>query len=328
MDPRQFRQALLARPHLVLLGAGASRAATPDGDGQGRLLPLMNDFVATLGLESLLDELSIEYEGRDFEEIFSMAHATQPDAVPKVQEAIETYFQSLRLPEYPTIYDYLVLSLRDRDFIATFNWDPLLVEALVRNRKKVNLMFLHGNVAIGYCANGDVTGLRSGMCSHCGRKFKPSKLLYPITEKDYDSDPQIAREWEAFRGVLASALMFTIFGYSAPGSDIEAMTAIKAAWGPWKDRSLEEIELIDIRPEEEVTDSWADLIHTHHFGFHDNFFESWLGRQGPVAFDQFLAQTFDAQFIEDHPVPRGVSLSELQAWFAERPHYSDTGSGK
>ena len=32
------------RPHLVVLGAGASRAAFPDGDKNGKRLPLMADF--------------------------------------------------------------------------------------------------------------------------------------------------------------------------------------------------------------------------------------------------------------------------------------------
>ena len=42
------------RPHLVVLGAGASRAAFPDGDKNGKRLPLMADLVDTLGLRSLL----------------------------------------------------------------------------------------------------------------------------------------------------------------------------------------------------------------------------------------------------------------------------------
>jgi hypothetical protein len=40
----------------------------------------------------------------------------------------------LKLPEEATIYDYLVLSLRSPDIIATFNWDPFLYQAFERNR--------------------------------------------------------------------------------------------------------------------------------------------------------------------------------------------------
>lgn len=35
------------RPHVVLLGAGASRAAFPSGEETGKHLPLMNDFVSS-----------------------------------------------------------------------------------------------------------------------------------------------------------------------------------------------------------------------------------------------------------------------------------------
>ena len=41
------------------------------------------------------------------------------------------YFSSLALPEHPSIYDYLVLGLRPKDVIATFNWDPFLMLAHV-----------------------------------------------------------------------------------------------------------------------------------------------------------------------------------------------------
>jgi hypothetical protein len=36
------------RPHIVLLGAGASLAAFHDGERNGRKLPLMNNFVQTV----------------------------------------------------------------------------------------------------------------------------------------------------------------------------------------------------------------------------------------------------------------------------------------
>src|SRR5947199_10791733 len=37
-------------PHVVILGAGASRAAFPNGDANGSRLPLMVDLVGCLGL--------------------------------------------------------------------------------------------------------------------------------------------------------------------------------------------------------------------------------------------------------------------------------------
>ena len=41
------------RPHAVLLGAGASRAAFPSGDAGGRQLPVMSDLVDVVGFTSI-----------------------------------------------------------------------------------------------------------------------------------------------------------------------------------------------------------------------------------------------------------------------------------
>jgi hypothetical protein len=54
-----------------------------------------------------------------------------------------------KLPNEPTIYDHLVLSLRPKDLIATFNWDPFLYQAFVRNGHVGDmpyLAFLHGTM--------------------------------------------------------------------------------------------------------------------------------------------------------------------------------------
>ncbi len=58
-------------PHILLLGAGASLAAFPDGDVAGNRLPLMDDFVQTVGLEDVLRSAGVSWQGRNFEEVFS-----------------------------------------------------------------------------------------------------------------------------------------------------------------------------------------------------------------------------------------------------------------
>jgi len=67
-----------------------------------------------------------------------------------LDSAVRKYFGALELPDEPTFYDYLVLSLRPKDAIITFNWDPLLIQAYKRwrhlGRVLPDLIFLHGNV--------------------------------------------------------------------------------------------------------------------------------------------------------------------------------------
>jgi hypothetical protein len=80
------------------------------------------------------------------------------------------YFGALQLPEKPTIYDHLIMGLRETDLIATFNWDPLLLQAFQRAPRwlsKPRLAFLHGSVAIGYCDTDERTGVVCG--SACKR---------------------------------------------------------------------------------------------------------------------------------------------------------------
>ena len=60
----------MERPHVVILGAGASLAACPNGDRNGKQLPLMADFAAKVNLRSILEEWGIDYQ-QNFEEIFN-----------------------------------------------------------------------------------------------------------------------------------------------------------------------------------------------------------------------------------------------------------------
>jgi len=63
------------RPHVVLLGAGASKAAFPEGEANGRMLPLMNELVTCAGIESLLNEASVPQDRDDFESLYSLIHS-------------------------------------------------------------------------------------------------------------------------------------------------------------------------------------------------------------------------------------------------------------
>src|SRR5438552_18625012 len=103
------------RPHVVVLGAGASRATCPAGDGTGRILPLMADLVDVLGLRCRLTQWGIN-PSRNFEEIFSELHAQGREGqIAELQSVVEAYFEGIVLPENPTIYDHLILSLREHD---------------------------------------------------------------------------------------------------------------------------------------------------------------------------------------------------------------------
>lgn len=276
------------RPHVVILGAGASCAAIPNGDKHGKKISAMSGFIEKLGLSSVISKVDIRTSSDNLEDIYmelderSKADPLCQEVKEELEKIIWEYMSDYQLPDTPTIYDFLVMSLTSKDLIATFNWDPFLVQAIGRAMKYTSTIpqvaFLHGNVAVGFCVENNIMGNVGMICPKCGIPLAPTKLLFPIKKKDYNSDIAISKAWKTLNNALEKAYMVTVFGYSAPKSDAEAVSMMKKAWGSVNERNLEEIELIDIRDEEAVIESWSEFIHTHHYSYNTSFFDSTLAR--------------------------------------------------
>ncbi|WP_342533324.1 hypothetical protein MHB40_20365 [Lysinibacillus sp. FSL K6-0057] len=105
----------------------------------------------------------------------------------ELENRIYDYFNKFEIPDEPTIYDFLILSLTNKDLIATFNWDPLLTQAYQRcsniTRNLPELVFLHGTVSLGICYKDKSAGLIDECCSKCRNPFEKIPLLYPVREK-------------------------------------------------------------------------------------------------------------------------------------------------
>lgn len=310
----------MGRPHVVLLGAGASRAAFPRGERNGKRLPVMSDFFEIASIADGLAAARISYSGRNFEELYS--ELVQDPAKGMIRQALEQavfdYFSTLDLPDESTLFDCLVLSLRPKDVIATFNWDPFLIQAVRRNGHvggAPRLLFLHGNVLAGYCEADGTHGVRGARCSRCGQPFAPRKLLYPIAGKDYDTDPAIQSSWRAVRWAFENAFMVTFFGYGAPRSDRGAVELLHEAWGGWQQRNMEQVEIIDIKEEDELLETWRPFVHTHHYEVHTDFYDSWIANHPRRTGEAYKSQYLDARFIESNPVRRTSELTDLWSWF-------------
>jgi len=309
----------MGRPHVVLLGAGASLAACPTGDSRGRQLPLMSNLVDVVGLAPLLEGSGVSYRQRNFEEVYSEICAD--DSLENLRNQMEhllfEYFADLKLPYKPTLYDHLVLCLRPKDVIATFNWDPFLFQAAARNRlvaESPHLLFLHGNTAVGSCREHRIQGPAQGRCRICNQQFEPSPLLYPVDHKNYSADPYIRSQWELVHAALEDAYLFTIFGYSAPTSDADAVQLMKKAWGEPGVRNLEEIEIIDRIGEDELRRRWKDFIHSHHYRTAKLFGESWTARHPRRTCESMWRTLMEAEFLEDNSLPKGLDFPALWEW--------------
>jgi len=315
--------------HVVILGAGASIASTiRNPEKNGKRLPSMDNFVEVLGLEDIVNQVPENLKSDNFEKLYGNLHSDNPnnEILLKIEDKIREYFDGMQLPEEPTIYDYMILSLRGKDLIATFNWDPFLYQAFVRNTKFTRdlprLSFLHGNVAIGYSNEDKRCGPVGMYMREDGGYMEPTKLLYPVEQKNYTDDEFINMEWERVKYWLkkeSGTVRATIFGYGAPISDVEAVSLLNNAWGTPDERDMEQFEIIDITPEDELRERWNGFIHSHHYDVSNSYFGSSLAanprRTSESYFCHYRPMTPSEAFRSNNPIPNTFkTLQELWDW--------------
>jgi hypothetical protein len=309
--------------HVVILGAGASKASCLDrGEKNGKKLPLMDDLSSVIGLENELKDLPKELQNHNFEKVFSSLYREEMNSqrIQDIEKKIYHFFDGLLLPDEPTIYDYLVLSLRKKDLIATFNWDPFLIQAYVRNSRFTNnlplLSFLHGNVAIGVDLESKTVGVKGGYSSKSGQPLQSVKLLYPIENKNYSDDTLISEQWSILTQYLKNPARVTIFGYSAPTSDTEAVGLMKNAWGNTEtNQQFTQFEIIDTKTECELLYTWKDFIHTHHYEVTNDFFNSSIVRFPRRSGEVYFANYIQAMYYEENSPPRFQTLEDMWKWY-------------
>lgn len=275
------------RPHLVILGAGASKDSMPNGDAEGRPLPVMNEFISTLGLTDYIGRIEGVPKTDNIEEVYSWLANQEQFAEERfvVENEIREYFSNITLPNTLTKYDLLVLSLRQKDCIATFNWDGLLVQAYQRMQKITSdlpqMVFLHGNVEVGYCPKCNTYGYWFAKCHKCGEQLREVPLLYPVKNKNYQKDEFISEQWKILDDYISKAALITIYGYSAPKTDIEAINIIKKAFARLgTPRYFDIVEIIE-HPKfdtKNISEAWLDLseMARDHLELRRSVFDSYM----------------------------------------------------
>ncbi len=279
----------------------------------------MGDLVSLLDLGPLLEGSQLKHYVDDFESLYDAASRDpSPTAlVAELDARVQEYFGGLRLPSGPTAYDYLLLSLREKDFVATFNWDPLILQAYQRHawtRRLPQILFLHGSVAVGVCVSCRVKGLVGARCPQCGKQLPPSRLLYPVADKDYTDDAFISAEWAALRAVLSHAYFLTIFGYRAPQSDAAAIALLRGIWDKNETRELAEVEIIDVRDQDEIFATWEPFITRSHWIYCNDVRDSYLAQHPRRSCEALAFATLQNDPWPDDWMPREGSLEELVAW--------------
>lgn len=95
--------------NILILGAGASKAAFPNGDKHGRKLPLMNDLVEILDLGDQLSKYGIDYKGENFEKIYDNLFNSHShlNLLKYIEDSVWNYFSRFEIPDEVTIYDMM-----------------------------------------------------------------------------------------------------------------------------------------------------------------------------------------------------------------------------
>lgn len=68
---------LKERPHLFILGAGATKATLPFEDINGLKSPVMEDFLAITGLSNILKDAALRTTSKNIEDIYSELYETK-----------------------------------------------------------------------------------------------------------------------------------------------------------------------------------------------------------------------------------------------------------
>ena len=316
----KLQSLMKSRPQVVVLGAGASLATIPAGDKYGQKISTMDGFIETLGMSDILSKTPLKTQSKNLEEIYSeLASCYQYTNIRlDLETRIKEYFSKFKLPDNPTIYDYLIAALTPKDCIASFNWDPLLFQAYCRVRCKITtklprLFFLHGNVGVGTCITHQRIGEINGICPKCRQLFSEYPLLYPIKDKDYTNNAAIHGSWNRVLEFFKYAYIVTIFGYSAPRTDKEALRLFKNTWGSNDKKFLEQFEFIDLKSEQELRKSWKDFIYIDHYQCHQTFFDSLIAKYPRRVTECFSDMTINGNWdVRENPLSPNMSWDDLK----------------
>lgn len=267
----------------------------------------MNNLVETLDLYKIIESFGVSYSGENFEDFYSDIVGKNDDLAKCLETEIYNYFENLALPDAATIYDKLILGLQYKDVIASFNWDPFLAQAYVRNSRNINsrnlpqVIFLHGNVMEYVCEPCTKTSLGPMSCPSCGEVLKPTKLLYPVKNKDY-TQGWLKYQWTRLEKALDKAYLISFYGYSAPKTDVEAKKLILNALEHNVIRKQHELEIIDIRVKDDEIDlnqSWEEFPFSHHYKAHPSILDSNILRFPRRSCEALFQEKLLTAFLDD-----------------------------
>jgi len=103
-----IKNPIVKKPHVVVLGAGASKASFPNGDANGKPILVMNEIIKFVGLNPYFEEIDENQNGCDNFEVLYDSLISNPEnqnTASDIEKRIKCYFSDMELPDEATIYD-------------------------------------------------------------------------------------------------------------------------------------------------------------------------------------------------------------------------------
>jgi hypothetical protein len=290
------------------------------GDKNGRKVPVLNSLASVLGIENDLKQYGYTIsQAKDFERFYSDIYG-QERLVPlrkTIEQKVFEYFLQLKLPNEVNLYDHLILSLTQKDLIISFNWDPFLLQAYLRNIDVGDLpqiVFPHGNVGMGLCNKCKLKGYYGYVCNSCFQEYQRSPLLFPVDQKNYNDISIIRNEWKLAKNYLQMTWGITIFGYSAPETDIESIELMKESFEQSRTKVYAPVTIINLPSEkQDQLTKWKEFYDDSNVLFCRAFEETDLWRYPRISLEAFFNAVLQQDPKPDTFAFVGItSLAELQ----------------
>jgi hypothetical protein len=110
--------------------------------------------------------------------------------------------------------------------------------------------------------------------------------------------------------------MVTIFGYSAPTTDAAAVELMSKTWGKNPTFELGQVNIVDVKSEEQLEKTWKPFFCRSHCGIHDKIWDTWILRHPRRSGEALAMATLQNAPWRENRFPQFKSLSELQSWIA------------
>jgi hypothetical protein len=101
---------------------------------------------------------------------------------------------------------------------------------------------------------------------------------------------------------------------------------MKSAWNLAGQRIVERVEIIDLKSEHTLYETWRPLISHYHYDCRSCFFDSYIAHYPRRSGEALFAPSIHGRPAEQFPIPIEPSFDDPHAWLAPIAQFETEGS--